>query len=218
MRTSFLFAILTGFSLSFAYPPFNLGFLAYWGLIPFFYLLERKVTLGAAFRWGYLTGFFIVIGGANALALDNIVGLLFACLLCPLYYALYAALHVFARQKLGPRFVVLIPFLWVGIEILKGLNQFGFGDLALGFTHPQHLMLFSESSHWSVFLVSFWICCLNTMIYVTLNSLGHRRKIAYLLVATVLMMILPLSCGYRSIEIPDAFDQFVESHPTICSS
>lgn len=208
MRTDFLFALLTGFLLNFAYPPFNLGFLAYWALVPFFFLLEEK-PLRPAFRWGYLTGLFLTLTAVNELALNNAPSLLLTVLIHPFYYALYAVLHVFFRQKFARVFLFLPPFLWVGVEFLKSLNRFGFFGLNLGYTHPQYLLVLKIEPQWSSALLSFWVCSLNVLIYMMLKSLHDRRKIAYLLVATIAVLVIPLGCGWRSIEIPDVFEQMV---------
>ncbi|MGH7452154.1 MAG: apolipoprotein N-acyltransferase, partial [bacterium] len=55
MRRDLTLTLLTAVALALAFPPFRLGFLAYWGVIPFLLLLENKGP-APAFRWGYLTG------------------------------------------------------------------------------------------------------------------------------------------------------------------
>lgn len=209
MRSDLLFATLTGFLLSFAYPPFKLGILAYWALVPFFYVLENK-SPGSAFRWGYLTGLIVTVGALNTLTLGYLSNLVFAFVLHPFYYALYATLHVIFRKKFGHRFLIFVPFIWVGMEFLRGLNDLGFSDLNLGYTHPQYLMFFEASSHWTSLLISFWICCLNLLIYSMLNNLRSRRKVAYLLATTIALLVIPLCCGYRRTDIPDMFDPMVD--------
>jgi len=208
MRTDLLLAILTGFLLSFAYPPYNLGLLAYWALIPLFYLLEEK-RMAPAFRWGYLTGFFVIVGGVNVLVLSDILSLTLAIFIHPFYFALYSVLHVLLREKIGQRYLIAIPFLWVALEFVKGLNHFGFSSLNLGYTHPQYVLLLGDAASVAPYLLSFWICCLNVLIYAMLQNLQNRRKVAYLLLTAIVLLVIPLSCGYRTLEIPDVFDQVV---------
>ncbi len=212
MRRELFFAVLTAALLSFAYSPFRLGLLAYWALVPFFFLLENK-SPAPAFRWGYLTGFFAVIGSVNALVLDNVVTLLLAVFVQPFYFALYAVLHVSCRQQLGDRGLFAIPILWVAVEFLESVNHFGFSILNLGYTHPQYLLFFEDAASAAALLLSFWICCLNVLIYAMLKNLHNRRRTAYLLAATIVLLIIPLSCSYRALEIPDGFERVVE----ICS-
>ncbi len=209
MRTDLLFATLTGFLLSFAYPPYKLGILAYWALVPFFCLLEGK-NPGSAFRWGYFTGIVVTIGALNTLALNSTTSLIVVLLFHPFYYSLYSVLHVLFCQKFGNRAVIFLPFIWVGMELVKGLNDFGFSDLNLGYTHPQYLIFFQTAAHWTSLLVSFWIFCLNLLIYGMLNNLRDRRKVAYLLATTIALLIIPLCCGYRRLDIPDVFDLMVD--------
>jgi apolipoprotein N-acyltransferase len=216
MRRELLFAALTAVLLSLAYPPLHFGLLAYWALVPFFFLLENK-SYAPAFRWGCFTGFLAAIGSVNALVLDNVVTLLLAVFVQPFYFALYAVLHACGRQLLGDRTLFAIPFLWVAVEFLERMSHFGFSILNLGYTHPQYLLFFEDAASAAALLLSFWICCLNVLIYAMLKSLHNRRRATYLLVATIVLLLIPLSCSYRALDIPDGFDRVVEMCITLCS-
>ncbi|MFQ5706255.1 MAG: apolipoprotein N-acyltransferase [bacterium] len=194
MRLELLLSLLTAFLVSFSFPPFQFGFLAYWGLVPFFYILEEK-NLKEAFRWGYLTGLFISVATVYWINFVTVPGALATILIHPLYYSLYAMIHVFLRQRLGRKFVIAIPFVWTGIEYLKSLGELGFPWISLGYTQTQYLLLIQFASYTSVFGVSFWLVVINVLIYLILKNLEDRVKVAFFLTGIVLLFVLPWMYG-----------------------
>jgi apolipoprotein N-acyltransferase len=207
MRVNLILSLLTAFLLSFSFPPFEFGFLAYWSLVPFFYLLERK-NLKESFRWGYVTGLLISITTIYWINFVTVPGAIATILIHPLYYALYAMLHTFLRQRDNEKFMFAIPFVWTGLEYLKSFGELGFPWVLLGYTQTHYLSLIQYASYTSVFGVSFWVVIINILIYLMLKNLENRKKTVLLLATTIILFILPWL--YSRQIIPDE-DEFRES-------
>ncbi|MFQ5824283.1 MAG: apolipoprotein N-acyltransferase [bacterium] len=209
MRLDLILSLLTAFLFSLAFPPFKFGFLAYWTLVPLFYLLENK-SLKESFRWGYITGLFISIGTIYWITFVTVPGALATILIHPLYYSLYAMIHTFFRQRFGGKYVFAIPFVWTSIEYLKSLGDIGFPWISLGYTQTHYLLLIQYASYTSVFGVSFWVVLINVLVYLMLKNVESRKKVAILLTATILLFILPWIYSKQVIPEEDDFRDAVE--------
>ncbi|MFQ5865026.1 MAG: apolipoprotein N-acyltransferase [bacterium] len=209
MRIDLLLSLVTCFLFSFAFPPFKFGFLAYWALVPFFYLLENK-SLKESFRWGYVTGLFISIGTIYWITFVTIPGSLATILIHPLYYSLYAMIHTLLRKRLGEKFVFAIPFVWTGIEYVKSLGELGFPWISLGYTQTHYLLLIQYASYTTVFGISFWLVLINVLVYLMLKNIENRKKVAILLTATILLFILPWMYGKQTMPDENDFQEAIE--------
>ncbi len=209
MRKNLILSLLTGVLLSFAFPPFRIGFMAYWGLVPFFYLLENKDPK-KAFQWGYVAGVFITLGSINAASLSTIRGLFLAILLNPFYFGLFASIHRFLQNRLDEAFVFVVPFLWVAIEYLRALNGFGLTWSSLGYTHTQYLYLLREAAEVSLYTISLWVTLINSLIYLALKNLQNKIKVAYLIAIIVLLFLLPWYISKQVMPEQEEFDEGIE--------
>jgi len=194
MKRDLSLSILTGISLTLAFPPFKLGFLAYGALIPFFLLLNGK---GAkeSLRWGYIAGLFACIGVLYWIAVVTLPGAIGAILVLPLYFSLYAILHSWLEKRLGSRFIFAVPFLWTGLEYIKSLGQIGFPWLSLGYTQTYYLHLIQHASITSVYGVSFWVVLLNVLLYKIWRSRQTKKLLLRYTGLLVIIFLAPLLHG-----------------------
>lgn len=208
MRRDLFLALISGLALTLAFPPFRLGFLAYWALIPLFYLFEDKEP-GEAFRWGYLAGLFISLGTIYWISWVTVPGALATLAIHPLYFGLYGMLHAFLRRRLGDVHILVIPFLWTSIEYLRSLGELGFPWVSLGYTQSYYLSLIQYSTYTSVFGVSFWVAAINAIVYTILRSLQNTRRTLILVGVLVLLFIVPWIYGRQVIPKSDDFEETV---------
>jgi apolipoprotein N-acyltransferase len=190
MRRDFLLAFFAALTLTLAFPPFRLGFLAYWGLIPFLLLLEDKNT-AESFRWGYLTGFLHSAAALYWIGWTTLPGAVATFLIHPLYYSLFAILLVPARRSWPNGYLIAVPFLWTGIEYLKSIGELGFPWLTLGYTQTYYLHLIQYASFTSVYGVSFWIVSLNVLLLALWQFRQNTRQVIALLALLVLFFVIP---------------------------
>src|SRR3989339_781351 len=169
IKKNVIIPILSGSLLTLAYPPFSLGFLAYLGLIPIFYLV-RNVSFKTAFVRGIFWCF-----GLNAFSLywisyDTLKGGILSIIYLTF---ITAVIFIFVNRVLanyGKVGIISFPFLWTAWEFLRAVGIFGFPWLLIAHTQTYYIPLIQFASIIGVFGVSFWICIINTIIYYILNN------------------------------------------------
>jgi apolipoprotein N-acyltransferase len=190
MRRGLGLTVLTAAALTFAFPPFKLGFLAYWGLVPFLILLENKNT-GEAFRWGYLVGLIFSITTLYWISWTTLPGAISTIVIHPLYYAFFAILILPMRRAWPNGYLIAVPFVWTAIEYLKSIGDLGFPWLTLGYTQTYYLSLIQYASYTSVYGVSFWIVSLNVLLFALWRFRENKRRVIGVSVILILFLAAP---------------------------
>jgi len=199
MRRNLSLALACALGIALAFPPLQLGFLAYWSVIPFLLLIEDKGP-AESFRWGYLTGFFLSAITLYWIFWPTIPGAMATMLVHPLYYAVFALAVTLARRAWSQGYLIVVPFLWTAIEYLKSLGELGFPWVTLGYTQSYYLHLIQFASITSVYGVSFWIVCLNVIFLLMWN---HREQARWLIgCATALAVLFVAPYLYGRVVIP----------------
>jgi apolipoprotein N-acyltransferase len=190
MRRDLTLTLLAAVALALAFPPFRLGFLAYWGVIPFLLLLENKGP-APAFRWGYLTGLLFSLLALYWISWTTLPGAIATIFIHPLYYSLFAVL-LFPMRRLWPTgYLIAVPFLWTAIEYLKSLGDLGFPWLTLGYTQTYYLQLIQYASFTSVYGVSFWVVSLNVLLLAMWQFRENKRRVFELAAVLLLFFAIP---------------------------
>jgi apolipoprotein N-acyltransferase len=190
MRRDWILTVLSAGALTLAFPPFKLGFLAYWGVIPFLLLLESK-SAREAFRWGYLTGLIFSLATLYWISWSTLPGAIFTILVHPFYYALFAVLLVPLRRLHPNGYLIAVPFVWTAIEYAKSIGDLGFPWLMLGYTQTYYLRLIQYASYTSVYGVSFWVVSLNVLLLAMWRFRENKRWVIGLSVVLILFFITP---------------------------
>ncbi|MBD3289821.1 apolipoprotein N-acyltransferase [candidate division KSB1 bacterium] len=195
-------ALFSGVILSLSFPPFKLGFLAYFGLIPLFILLNNENYKGAM-KWGYLTGLFFNMGTLYWINWVTLPGTIAAILYLPVYFVIFAIFYTFLRQRLGLNYLFFcIPFLWTAIEYIRSLGVLGFPWTSLAYTQTYYLSLIQYASFTSVYGVSFWIVCINVVIMAIFYNHNKLKRAVTLYMFLIALFIIPWI--YGNLVQPDA--------------
>jgi len=190
MRRDLILSSLTVAALTLAFPPFKLGFLAYWGVIPFLILLENK-NARETFRWGYFVGFIFSLATLSWIGWTTAPGAISTILVHPFYYAIFAVLLIPLRRLWPNGYLVAVPFVWTAIEYVKSIGDLGFPWLTLGYTQTYYLRLIQYSSYTSVYGVSFWIVSLNVLLLALWRFHENKRWVISLAVILILFFVTP---------------------------
>jgi apolipoprotein N-acyltransferase len=193
MKRKLLLSVGTAILLTLSYAPFKTGFLAYIALVPYFYLLE-SLERGETFRWSYFSGFLYALGTLYWIGWVTLPGMIGTLLVWPLYISLYSALHIRLRRRTGPWAYLLIPFLWTAIEYLQSLGELAFPWNTLGYTQSGYLPFVQFAEYTAVWGVSFWLVCINTVVFVALRPAGQPYRKWFALILVVLFLV-PLAHG-----------------------
>jgi len=188
----FLLVLFSALLFSFAFPPSPFGFLVYFALVPLFFALQDS-SPKQAFKLGY---FFGII--SNVLLLYWIIwqtfygeyfvlpGSLGAYLILALYPAVWCWLLRLTSLRWRYGFI-LAPFLWVGLEYLRGLGQVGFPWLDIGYTQTGYLPMIQVASLTGIQGISFWVIALNLPVYLFLKC--KKTRVVWGLVIVVFILI-----------------------------
>lgn len=178
--------------MSLAYPPLPFGLVIYFALVPLIFALENK-ELSNAFKIGYIFGLIsnsillFWIGWATA------PGAVAAILLLCLYTALLTWLYALVHKKWGKASLFFLPFLWVAMEYVRSLTEFSFPWLNLAYTQTYYLKLIQYASVTGNYAVSFWIACLNVIVYLAIKN---REKVIWAISIFAILIILPYIYGW----------------------
>ena len=200
IRKDVIIPAIAGSLLTLAYPPFKLGFLAYLGLVPLFYLV-RDVSVKTAF----IRGIFWALGFQSFslywICHDTVKGGILAII-----YLSFMTSVIFIFLNRGARhfnnnIVYMFPFLWTAWEFIRGIGTFGFPWLAAAYTQTYYLPLIQFASITGVFGVSFWISIINAVIYYILSNI-RTKKIIPSFSFLLLLFIIPFLYGYSELNKP----------------
>ena len=187
---NYALVVVSALLIAFSFPPFRLGFMAYFGFLPFFILLE-KASPRSAFGWGYIWG--IIFNAFSLYWLTTITwpGAVGATLFLSLYFALFAFVAAVFHQYLGQKAVLAYPFLWVAMEMVKSLGVIGFPWSTIGYTQTYYLNLIQFADITGVFGVSFWILCLNVIFSLLFRDWRNWKKSLFYLGILAFGVFLP---------------------------
>lgn len=191
MKKQLSLSILTAVLLSLSYAPFRTGFLAVAALTPFFFLLE-STERGDAFRWSYFTGFLYACGTLYWIGWVTLPGAIGTLIIWPLYIVLYSVIHVRLVGRFAKWAWIALPFVWVTIEYLQSRTELAFPWNHLGYTQSYYLPIIQFSEYTSVLGVSFWLVCLNIILF---HILKTRKQRNLKIVLFIVLFLLPLVHG-----------------------
>ncbi|HVP80109.1 MAG TPA: apolipoprotein N-acyltransferase [Thermodesulfobacteriota bacterium] len=165
--------ILSASLLTLSFPNFDLGFLAWVGLVPYFLAIRRK-SLGVVLGFSYILGagfFFGVFFWINSVKGVTLLHYAVLGLYLGLYFPLFGLFFHFISRNTRLPFVITAPSLWIVVEYLR--SNAGFAALPmglLGYTQHQNLSLIQMASFTGIYGVSFIIVLANAAIA---DLIGH---------------------------------------------
>lgn len=203
-RKGYIFILISALLFSLTFPPFPLGFLAYFSLVFLFFALEKQKDWDAfkiGYFWGIITNSLLLfwIGYAAPLAILGAIG---AVLVLSLYPAFLFLCFNQIKKKLESKAIFFIPFLWVGMEYLRSLGEIGFPWLYLAYTQTYYLELIQYASFTGVWGVSFWIVWLNVFVFLCIKNLQNLKKVSFLFFLFLIFLIVPYLYGKGVIPNP----------------
>jgi len=189
-----VFAVATGILLPFCFPKFDVGFLAWFALIPLHMALDSP-RKSRAFWLGWISGVIGFTGimawvvttmhtyGKVPIVISYGIMLLLTAYL-GLFVAVYCAGFVWFRS-LVPRYgLFAAPCLWVTLEWLRTYLLSGLPWSLLGYSQYRQLDLIQIADHLGVYGVSFLIVLTNVAL------------------AELLAWLMPLFRGFRPARLP----------------
>ncbi|MEO0096211.1 MAG: apolipoprotein N-acyltransferase [candidate division WOR-3 bacterium] len=183
---------LSAVLLSLSFHPLGCYFLAWVGLVPVLFALHNS-SLGKTFLHGLIFGFLFSLFSLFwivFLQIETNIKLLmtFGMIVMFLYIGLYIATALLLSKLLG---FWSLPFVWAGLEYLKGLGELGFPWLSLGYSQARYPLIIQQASIYGVYGISFWLVLLNVSLFYFL----FNKKIRALVISAIIFL-LPILFGY----------------------
>jgi apolipoprotein N-acyltransferase len=201
----YLFAVFGGLALTFAYPPFQTGLLAYFALVPLLVALRDKTPkqhLGLAYLYGF---------AFNATALFwtwrvTLPGTVTMILVLALYWAVPFWFLGQMKKVWGHRAYILLPFLLVGLEYFRTLGELAFPWTNLSYTQSYYTAWLQVLPFAGDTLLSFWRVLLNLLIFYAIETSGKKRWLG--LAAGLLLWFAPGLYGALVLEKAEVEPKF----------
>lgn len=144
------------------FPPFQLGYVAWFVFVPVLYLLYTQGISQMAYAFGYSLLFLIAnffwLAGFWAPAIF-VVPFLYACVFMGMFF-----LIAWMGEKY-PRFRWLsTPVIWVGFELFRSVGFHGFPWNLLGHTQWHIPLVVQSADIWGVYGISFLVMLVNSLL------------------------------------------------------
>jgi apolipoprotein N-acyltransferase len=102
-------------------------------------------------------------------------------------------------EKRSSKGLIVLPFVWVTMELIRSLGALGFPWINLGLTQTEYLPLIQMADITGSYGISFWIILINIGFYLALISKNKRKY----LILTSLIFVLVFSYGLIRINTID---------------
>ena len=213
MRLRAFGAVLTAVLLTLSFPRADLGWLGFVALVPL--LLAIRGTSPREAAWiGFLTGAVFFAGllywitsvmtryaGLQVITGTALLGLLVAYL--AIYPAVFAAIVAAGLGRAGTIAYLAAPFVWTGLELLRGRLLTGFPWGLIGATQWRHAGILQAGALGGVALVS-WLVVLANAAFTMLLTRPATRRERIAAAASLVLVIGSAAAGARVVaRLPD---------------
>jgi apolipoprotein N-acyltransferase len=212
---SYYLTILAGILLGIPFLIPKLALLSWIGLVPFLIAIEKK-SLRYSFKLGWLLG-VVFLAISSKWLLEPIInfsgypigiaGLIFllGISIISLYFALFSLVLKYLEQNFDLSLIILVPLTWTGIEFLRSLFSFQFLFGFLGYSQSFIPELIQLARFGGVYLITFIIVAVNTLIYLAWHYETRKDTIIYLSIAVLILVSIFLHGKWQlNQELPTA--------------
>jgi apolipoprotein N-acyltransferase len=195
-----LLAFVSAILLVFAFPDFNLWFLAWFALVPLFFAIEKeKDSVVKTFVLGWIFGTVFFFGSCWWLSFAMItyggIPTPFAYILVliitttvGLCFGVFGSLLSVLLKKFGSYAIFAAPFLWIAVEFVRYSVVFNNWNM-IAYSQAFNESLIQSAQYGGIYLVGFLIVFLNaffTFIFLPIQ----KTKIIYRLIPVLAVLIV----------------------------
>lgn len=203
-KKSIISAVISGFVMVFAFPPFDIWTIAWFGIVPLFFAIHDKKPREAffiGFIWGITfflgTVYWVVnsmVNYGNVPIFASVIVLMLLVIVLSLYPAVFCLL-----STLDPRLsTFFIPCIWVSLEYIRTFLFTGFPWVLLGYSQTTFLPIMQIADITGVYGVSFLVVMVNVFLFQIIRyfSDGKDKPPIKECIAVFSILILALGYGY----------------------
>ncbi|MBZ0266196.1 apolipoprotein N-acyltransferase [bacterium] len=191
IRSYILASLLSGLLLALSTPPIQLGFLAWFALIPLFFVIEKSNSRKHAFWYGSLMGLVFHLGAIYWIAFNTgatmaarIGSGIGAVLLMTFWFGFISLIHRILIENFGRGGHFLAILLWTAQEVFRAQGDLGFPWPYLFLTQGEYLSILQLAAIGGGYLVSFWVLTINVLL-LSYRDLGRRSIVSVLLIVVL---------------------------------
>ncbi len=191
-RPHWQLALLSGILVGLSYPPLHLGFFAWFGFIPLIHILLNSKPSQAA-KLAFLASITTNFISLHWIGFNSGAGFLpvFASLIGAILYLgiFWSGLGYFVSfiEERSSKGLIVLPFAWVTMELIRSLGALGFPWINLGLTQTEYLPLIQIADITGSYGISFWIVLINIGIYLAIISKDKRK---HLIITSVIFVLI----------------------------
>lgn len=167
--------IIAALLFTFSFAPSPLWFLIFF-FVPVFIATHRGLSFKEGFVQGYWFGFLISVLLLYWVAFVTVTGVILLIFAHSLYYALIGGMLSLSTRRYGNGGLVLLPFVWIGVEYLRSLSQISFPWLNLSYTQWENLAIVQLSELSADAVVGFFILVVGILLYLGYRSVRHPAR------------------------------------------
>ncbi len=199
-REGYYLPLLSAFLLILSFPRWNMGFLAWFSLLPlFFYCQQKKASWKHCFFGGALAGllFFAYLFAYMSLSVNFLLPpfygyllVMIAALYSSFFLALFAVGFSWFLKKGTPLFLSCgVPSLWVLLEKLRSAGLLGHTGGFLGYSQADYSFILQNIALYGYWGLAFMMVLFQVIIFLAWQKAGRK-----LILPTTLFLLLFL-CG-----------------------
>lgn len=202
-----ILTLLSVILMTLAFPDFEFWYLAWFGLVPLFFSIEREKTSllkSAVLGWIFGTGFFFgtcwwlsfamfTYGGLPKAAAFFLVFVIVA--IVGLYSALFAVLAAILLRKFGSYAVFVLPFLWTALEFARYHLTFNNWN-EIAYSQAFNETIIQSAQFGGIYLVGFLVLMTNAFLaFLVLPAPRSKTVFRLIPVASVLLVVSTVYFG-----------------------
>ncbi|MBI5892995.1 MAG: apolipoprotein N-acyltransferase [Deltaproteobacteria bacterium] len=203
-KKSITLAIVSGFALVFAFPPFDIWLIAWFGIVPLFFAIHDKKPF-ERFLIGFICGIVFFLGTVYWVvnSMTNYGGVpvwasVLVLLLLVIVLSLYPAVFGYLAFSLQPSAfsLLLVPCLWVSLEYIRTFLFTGFPWVLLGYSQTTFLPIMQIADITGVYGVSFLVVMVNVFLFKIIRYFSDGKDSPPIKEGILVFSILILALGY----------------------
>ncbi|MCE9531825.1 MAG: apolipoprotein N-acyltransferase [Planctomycetes bacterium] len=219
VKPLYLTAMASGLLLYASFFPLNLGFIAWFALVPFLFLIQSEARPRHVYLAAYVGGLAFYIPAIQWMRVAH-VAMYATWLILALYCSLYFCLGIWLLRKLKriPT-IIAVPAVLVGLDYFRAhfptgfpwldalgiRHHTGFSWYMLGYSQHDWLPLIQIADFTGVYGVSFLVITVNTAIFLWVSRYLKKETTSRPWFATTLAaasLIATLAYGYHRLDHP----------------
>ena len=184
-----------------AFPPFGISFAGWFCLVPILLTVDPKRPR-RNFLYGYLAGLVFFALLLYWLVNVTVPGMIILVLALAVFYGVFALVSGFILKY--SMNLLILPFIWVVLEFIRGNIFTGFPWGVLGYSQYENTNIIQIADLTGAYGVSFIIAAFNVAIYSVF--IRAKRRISYMMVA-LLFILASTSYGIYRLQGLNAWGQ-----------